>query len=99
MTELFGKNYFIDIDSVVASCRTGDTIKDDDGKEVLEINVFKFDLFKLMVERVLGEVEETDEEIGVFGQNQTSASFKLAFNTLLKYGIIIEENEENEENE
>lgn len=96
MTELFGKNYYIDIDSVTNSCRTGGTIKDDDGNEVLEINVFKYELLKLMIERVLGEINETDDEIGVFAQNQTLASFKLAFNTLLKYGIIIEENEDNE---
>lgn len=91
MTELFGKNYYIDIDSVTASCRTGGVIKDEDGKDVLEINVFKYEILKLMIERVLGEIEETDEEMGAFAQNQTSASFKLAFNTLLKYGIIIEE--------
>jgi hypothetical protein len=95
--KIFGKSYYIDLDSITANCRTGDTIKDDEGKDVLEINVFKYELFKLMIERVLGEVDEIDEEIGPFAQKSTSVSFKIAFNTLLKYGIIIEENEDENE--
>ena len=41
MVEVFGKYYYIDLDTVTEVCRTGNTIKDDDGGESLEINIFK----------------------------------------------------------
>jgi hypothetical protein len=59
----------------------------------LELNVFKFEVFKACIERILGEYEETDDNLGAFVENNTSPSFKIAFNTLLKYEILKEENE------
>ena len=96
MGEIFGKNYYLDLDAAVAVCKTGDNIKDEDGKDIVEINVFKYEMVKMAIDRILGEIDEVDEEMGVFGQKNTSISFRLAFNTLIKYGIIIEENEDNE---
>ena len=64
----------------------------------MELNVFKFECYKVCVERLLNEYEEVDEELGTFGaEKSTTISFKLAYNTLLKYGILIEEIEEDEE--
>jgi actin-like ATPase involved in cell morphogenesis len=54
------------------------------------------EMIKMAIDRILGEIDEVDEEMGVFAQKNTSVSFRLAFNTLIKYGIIIEENEDNE---
>ena len=94
MTELFGKNYFFDIDGLISKCKTGGTITDDNGVEVTEINVFKYEILKMMIDRVLNEIDEIDEEMGLFAKNTTSVSFRLAFNTLTQYGIIIEEENE-----
>lgn len=52
-----------------------------------------YELLKMCIERVLNEYENTDDELGVFGSKETSLSFKLAFNTLIKNNILIEEDE------
>lgn len=47
----------------------------------------------MCIEKVLNEYEDVDDELGVFGANKTTPSFKLAFNTLLRNQIIKEEDE------
>jgi hypothetical protein len=47
----------------------------------------------MCLERVLNEYQEVDEEMGPFAQEGLSVSFKIAFNTLIKYQILIEEDE------
>lgn len=47
----------------------------------------------MCIERLLGDIQDVDEELGVFGNNETTISFKIAFNTLIKYEILIEEDE------
>ena len=97
MVELFGKIYYIDIDGITDKCRTGNTIKDEDGGESLEINIFKYEIIKMCLERVLGEIDEVDDELGAFGKNTSTTSFKIAFNTLIKHKILIEEINEDDE--
>ena len=92
MVELFGKSYYIDIDGITEKCRTGNTIKDDEG-ETLEINIFKYEIIKMCLDRVLNDYEDIDEEMGVFGSNNVNVSLKIAFNTLIKHGILIEDDE------
>lgn len=94
MVEVFGKYYYIDLDTVTEVCRTGNTIKDDDGGESLEINIFKYEVIKMCLERILNEFDESDEEMGLFAQKDTTISFRLAFNTLVKNNILIEEENE-----
>jgi hypothetical protein len=95
MVELFGKQYYIDLDGITDRCKTGRTIKDEEDNEgTLEVNIFKYEIIKMCLDRVLGEVDEVDETLGHFGTQNTSTSFKLAFNTLIKYEIIIEEDEQ-----
>ena len=95
MVEVFGKLYYIDLDSISEVCRTGKTIKDDeDDSETLEINIFKYEVIKMCIERVLNEFEDSDEEMGLFAQKETTVSFRIAFNTLLKNNILIEEENE-----
>ena len=48
----------------------------------------------MCLERVLGDYTEVDEELGSFAQNETTPSFKIAFNTLIKNEILIEEDEQ-----
>jgi hypothetical protein len=93
MVEIFGKSYYIDLDGITEKCRTGNTIKEDDGGEVTEVNIFKYEIIKMCLDRVLGEIDEIDEELGKFAQEGTSVSFKIAFNTLIKNQILIEDDE------
>lgn len=106
MVELFGKIYYIDIDGITNKCRTGYTIKNEDlddeelneeESESTEINIFKYEIIKMCLERVLGEIDEVDDELGAFGKNTSTTSFKIAFNTLIKYKILIEETNEDDE--
>ena len=94
MVNIFGKNYYIDIEGITEKCKTGNTVKNDDGGESLEINIFKYEIIKMCLDRVLNDVEDVDEELGAFGQNDTTISFKLAFNTLIKNQILIEDEDE-----
>lgn len=93
MVEIFGKNYYIDVDGITEKCKTGNTIKNEDDTESLEINIFKYEIIKMCLERVLNDFNEVDEEMGVFAQNDTGISFKIAFNTLIKNEILKEEDE------
>jgi hypothetical protein len=98
MVEIFGKYYYIDLDGITDKCRTGNKIKtEDEDEDSLEINIFKYEIIKMCLERILGEVDEVDEGMGAFAQNSTTTSFKLAFNTLIKYKILIEELNEDDE--
>jgi hypothetical protein len=51
----------------------------------------------MCLERVLGEIDDVDEEMGMFAKNTTTTSFKIAFNTLIKYKILIEELNEDDD--
>lgn len=93
MVEIFGKYYYIDLDKITEVCRTGENV-DEFGNTSTEINIFKYELIKLCVDRVLNEYDETDENIGVFAQKETTTSFKLAFNTLIKVGLLTEDDEQ-----
>jgi hypothetical protein len=101
MVELFGKNYYINIDGITDKCRTtpsvsktdNDTDVDEEDDESTHINIFKYELIKMCLERILGEIDEVDEGLGKFGQEGTSVSFKIAFNTLIKNQILIEDDE------
>ena len=93
MVNLFGKSYYVDIDGITERCKTDRTIKEEDGTETTEINIFKYEVLKMCIERVLNEFNEVDEEIAVFSETTLSPSFKIAFNTLIKNQILIEEDE------
>ncbi len=102
MLNILGKRYYINVDEIIKICRadygTEDfnenkkSAKGENGETLLELNVFKFEVFKACIERILYEDEEIDEKLGVFAaEDFTSVSFKIAFNTLLKYNILIED--------
>ena len=48
----------------------------------------------MCLDRVLGEIDEVDDELGAFAKEGTSVSFKIAFNTLIKNKILIEDEDE-----
>jgi hypothetical protein len=93
MVEILGKNYFINVDGITQTCQTGNEVKNEDGTTTFEINLFKYEIIKSCVERILSEFAEVDNELGPFAENGLTISFKIAFNTLIKYDILIPEDE------
>lgn len=88
MVQIFGKNYSIDIDEIIRVCETSK----DSEEEATEINIFKYEILKFCLDRVLNDIDgEIDEEIPIYAQSELSISFKIAFNTLIKYNILTEE--------
>jgi hypothetical protein len=99
MLEIFGKEYYIDIDRITEECRIevkeNSNQNDENSEEDTQtINIFKYELLKIFIERILGENFEDDETIGSFGSETTTLSFKIAFNTLIKNQILIENEDE-----
>ena len=62
---------------------TGNTID-----KATEINLPKFEFFKLMLDVALGYAEEVDDKLGHLGLNKTTLPFRLALNTLIEYNIL-----------
>lgn len=105
MFEIWGENYYIDVENIVDKCTTVLPLKkkDEDNKEdnddipdaTIEINMFKYEVVKMCLDRVLNDfddMDETDDKIlKKFALPDMSVSFKLAFNTLIKYEIIIQD--------
>ena len=59
-----------------------------DGEPIVEINLPRFEFFKLMLDTTCGIVEEVDDNMGAISLNKMSVPYKLALNTLIKYKII-----------
>ena len=101
MVEIYGKQYYIDLDSVTDRCRIESIKKYEEDEEEDEnsgsLNIFKYEIVKMCLERVLGEYDEQDDDSDIFGVKKASQSFKIAFNTLIKYEILIEELNEDDE--
>jgi hypothetical protein len=99
MLEIFGKEYYIDLDRITEECRLDVNKSDENSEEETEedtqtINIFKYEILKIFIERILSENFEDDETIGSFGSDSTTLSFKIAFNTLIKNQILIENEDE-----
>jgi PAB1-binding protein PBP1 len=67
-----------------------ETEKTSEDKFAQHISVVKFETIKMMLEVVLTEREEIDDNLGIRAGTSKSLSipFKIAFNTLLRHGII-----------
>jgi hypothetical protein len=85
MLKFLGENYFIDIEKVNQLTIMKDV---ESGTTETNISIVKFELVKTLIDVVMTENEEIDENLGMKGTNNLSLPFKLAFNTLLTYGII-----------
>jgi hypothetical protein len=101
MVEIYGKHYYIDLDAVTDRCRIESIKKHEDDEDEDDgtgsLNIFKYEIVKMCLERVLGEYDEEDSDSDIFGAKKASQSFKIAFNTLIKYEILIEELNEDDE--
>ena len=98
MVEIYGKHYYIDLEAITECCKIEKPTPKATGKskgetENTEINIFKYEILKLCLERVLSEYEEVDEELGELSQKDSSISFRIGLNTLLKYDILIDDYE------
>ena len=51
MGKIFENSYYIDVDGIIEKCKTGGMLQDEDGKEVIEINVFKYELIKMLIKK------------------------------------------------
>ena len=100
MINFRGKQYYIDVDKAIEQCRPvypskkGKTKKAEEQEEdrSLELNVFKFEILKSCIERILlyEYTDNDDDDAILFQERQLPLSFSIAFNTLLKYKILIE---------
>ena len=54
----------------------------------MDINLPKFEFFKLLLDTTCNIVEDVDENLGVVSLNKLSIPYKLSLNTLIKYKII-----------
>ena len=94
MVEIFGKNYSIDIDEIIRVCETSKKSEPDSDpeSEASEINIFKYEILKFCLDRILNDIDDNiDEKIPFYAQSELSISFKIAFNTLIKYNILTED--------
>tara|TARA_R110002074_G_scaffold6333_1_gene29266 strand:+ start:837 stop:1139 length:303 start_codon:yes stop_codon:yes gene_type:complete len=76
---------YFDVDELMSNI---EMLGEKDGSPTVEINLPKFEFFKLMLDTTCGIVEEVDENLGVVSMNKLSIPYKLALNTLINYNII-----------
>lgn len=96
MFEIFKKEYYIDIDAISEKCQVQNKNYEDENdngeleeKSVLEINIFKYEIIKMCIDRIFVEYDD-EEEDEIFKEKNISTPFKIAFNTLINYEIIKE---------
>ena len=85
MLNVLGEKYHIDfqkIEDLIAIQSTGS------GDTEQNVSIVKFELIKTMLDVVFSEMGVIDEKMGLKGTNDLTIPFKIAFNTLLRYGII-----------
>jgi len=92
MFTIYGKNYYIDIESITDLCAIQNNNEDENLDEftpTTSVDIFKYDIVKICIDRIMNPTENDLESSGLFSE----PSFTLSFNTLLKYKIIKEEEE------
>lgn len=76
---------YFDVDELLSNIEISGT---QDGEPIVEINLPRFEFFKLMLDTTCGIVEEVDDTMGIVSLNKMSVPYKLALNTLINYKII-----------
>jgi hypothetical protein len=96
MVEILGEYYYIDIEKINTVCEIALTPTENDEGKPLQIeqtiNVFKYDTVKICIDTVLTEASADDSGMGLLN-TELSIPFKVAFNTLIKYGILVKDTE------
>ena len=91
MIQVFGENYFIDLDEIenyLDMSQTNDSEDSESGVTETKINIIKFEMVKMLLDTVLNEQEIIDEKLGMKSNAQVSIPFRLAFNSLLNKKLI-----------
>jgi hypothetical protein len=91
MIQVFGENYFIDLDEIenyLDMSQTNDSEDSESGVTETKINIIKFEMVKMLLDTVLNEQEIVDEKLGMKSNAQVSIPFRLAFNSLLNKKLI-----------
>jgi hypothetical protein len=58
----------------------------------IQVDISKWEVLRMMIETIMNTHTEIDDKLGLAGlNNNTTIPFKIAFNTLLKYDILQEE--------
>jgi len=80
------EHLYFDVDELLSNIEIlGES---ENGEPIVEINLPRFEFFKLMLDTTCGIVEEVDDNMGVVSLNKMSVPYKLALNTLINYKII-----------
>lgn len=88
MIEVLGENYYIDLESVSNAVNVETPSIELSGDSEQTINLVSFEVVKMLLEIIMTEREEIDDNLGVPITKNLSIPFRIAFNTLLKHGII-----------
>jgi len=91
MIQVFGENYFIDLDEIenyLDMSQTDDSEDSESGVTETKINIIKFEMVKMLLDTVLTEQEVVDEKLGMKSNSNVSIPFKIAFNSLLNKKLI-----------
>ena len=81
MSNFLTKEYYIDLDGIVEKCKTDSSAKDEDGQDIIEINIFKYEMIKMLIDRVINEIDDYEEDenyyygsnVGVYANTFRSA--------------------------
>lgn len=58
----------------------------------IQVDISKWEILRLMIDAIMNINTDVDDKLGIAGlNNNSSIPFKIAFNTLLKYDILQEE--------
>lgn len=58
----------------------------------IQVDISKWEILRLMIDAIMNTNTDVDDKLGMAGlNNNSSIPFKIAFNTLLKYNILQEE--------
>ena len=88
MINIFGKNYYIDMNTLESFIQIDKPVTVTGDTETF--SVIKFEMMKTFIEVILTEREEIDDNLGTYSTKNLSIPFKIAFNTLLVYNILKE---------
>jgi len=85
MIDIFGENYYLNIEKIDTFCNLSSNTEEGEEQKV---SIMKYELIKILSEVVLSEMNEIDDKLGAKGSRELSIPFKLSWNTLLRYNLI-----------
>lgn len=87
MLNIWGENYFVDLDEIENYLDIKENVLTSDGNTETRVNVIKFEMVKMLLEVLLTETNESEDKLGLKNK-ELSIPFKIAFNTLLNKKLI-----------